>query len=238
MADEQLYQIAYNDFSEKEIDQAIWIKAMALAGGDKQRAKWHYVELRVEQMMRDPALRKTMKPAVLPSTSSSGAFMIWFGLFLFSALLFMATGYDFGKLDLSSWSGTLSGFEDLSSINHFLDLPSLVMVLAPTVFFGIAASSWTSYWRSWSYPLGWRKKVGEEDARSTVRCLKVMGDVSLVMGIIASLIGGLTILRELESIKQFGGPVSVMALGLLYGIIFKLIAYVAENRVRNLYLNS
>ena len=54
MFDEQLYLIAYNDFAGKAVDEALWIKAMTLAGGDKKRAKWHYIELRVDQMLRDP----------------------------------------------------------------------------------------------------------------------------------------------------------------------------------------
>ena len=43
MFDEQLYLIAYNDFAGKAVDEALWIKAMTLAGGDKKRAKWHYI---------------------------------------------------------------------------------------------------------------------------------------------------------------------------------------------------
>ena len=76
MFDEQLYLIAYNDFAGKAVDEALWIKAMTLAGGDKKRAKWHYIELRVDQMLRDPSLRKSVQRKINP-TSTSGAYMIW-----------------------------------------------------------------------------------------------------------------------------------------------------------------
>ena len=54
---EELYLVAYKDIEQKEIDESLWLKAMSHAGGDKLRAKWVYIELRVDQMLRDPSLR-------------------------------------------------------------------------------------------------------------------------------------------------------------------------------------
>ena len=51
---EELYLVAYKDIEQKEIDESLWLKAMSHAGGDKLRAKWVYIELRVDQMLRDP----------------------------------------------------------------------------------------------------------------------------------------------------------------------------------------
>ena len=92
MFDEQLYLIAYNDFAGKAVDEALWIKAMTLAGGDKKRAKWHYIELRVDQMLRDPSLRKSVQRKINP-TSTSGAYMIWLSFII-------ALGLQFGQSDL------------------------------------------------------------------------------------------------------------------------------------------
>ena len=51
---DELYQLAYKDIEEKEIDEALWLKAMSHASGDKTKAKWTYIELRVDQLLRDP----------------------------------------------------------------------------------------------------------------------------------------------------------------------------------------
>ena len=51
---EELYLVAYKDIEQKEIDESLWLKAMSHAGGDKLRAKWVYIELRVDEMLRDP----------------------------------------------------------------------------------------------------------------------------------------------------------------------------------------
>ena len=64
-----------------------------------------------------------------------------------------------------------------------------------------------------------------------------MGDVSLIIGIIGTFINVMLLLQKMNSILNLGPHLSVAALTLAYGVFFKLIAYVAEQRVRNLYLN-
>jgi len=41
---EELYLVAYKDIEQKEIDEALWLKAMSHAGGDKTKAKWAYID--------------------------------------------------------------------------------------------------------------------------------------------------------------------------------------------------
>lgn len=223
---EELYLVAYKDIEQKEIDEALWLKAMSHAGGDKTRAKWVYIELRVDQMLRDPSLRHSVSRKVRKPTHQSGAFMMWFSILF---LLVMITGAV--SLDFDSFTF------DLTKGFYFFDLPSLLLVLPVAVFFGISATSWRSFGRCWTYALGSAKQVSISDANSVARCLKVMGDVSLIMGIIGTFIGAVFILHNLQSVINIGPPVSVAAITLAYGAFFKLISYVAEQRVRNLYLN-
>ena len=56
---EELYLVAYKDIEQKEIDEALWLKAMSHAGGDKTKAKWAYIELRVATLLQEPSLRLT-----------------------------------------------------------------------------------------------------------------------------------------------------------------------------------
>ena len=223
---EELYLVAYKDIEQKEIDDALWLKAMSHAGGDKKRAKWSYVELRVDQMLRDPSLRHSVSKKVRKPTHQSGAFMMWFSLLFCFAMVSAAVVVNFGKLSLV-----------LSNGFYFIDLPSLLIVLPVFIFFGISATSWRSYGRCWTYTLGGAKLVSIPEANSVARCLKVMGDVSMLMGIFGTILGTVILLQNLKQITDIGPSIAVAAITLIYGTFFKLVSYVAEQRVRNLYLN-
>ena len=229
MFDEQLYLIAYNDFAGKAIDEALWIKAMTLSQGDKQRAKWHYIELRVDQMLRDPSLRKSVQRKINPS-STSGAYMIWISFIIALGLIAIATSFDFMNMEFN-----------LINLSYFIDIPSLLIIWLPSIFFSISATSWKSYWHSWSYPFLWRKQVSEDDANSAARCLKVKGDAGFIMGILGTVIGAIIMIRDISAYietQDLLNAVSVASITIFYGLLYKLLCYIAEQRVRNLYLNS
>ena len=229
MFDEQLYLIAYNDFAGKAIDEALWIKAMTLSQGDKQRAKWHYIELRVDQMLRDPSLRKSVQRKINPS-STSGAYMIWISFIIALGLIAIATSFDFMNMEFN-----------LINLSYFIDIPSLLIIWLPSIFFSISATSWKSYWHSWSYPFLWRKQVSEDDANSAARCLKVKGDAGFIMGILGTVIGAVIMIRDISAYTETQdllNAVSVASITIFYGLLYKLLCYIAEHRVRNLYLNS
>ncbi len=223
---EELYLVAYKDIEQKEIDESLWLKAMSHAGGDKLRAKWVYIELRVDQMLRDPSLRHSVSRKVSKPTHQSGAYMMWISVLFFLAVVVAAVSLDFEsfKFDFTK------GFK-------FLDLPSFLLVLPVSIFFGISATSWRSFGRCWTYSLGGAKQVTISGARSVARCLKVMGDVSLIMGIIGTFIGAILTLQSMHTILNIGQPLSYVFIPLAYGVFFKLLTYVSEQRVRNLYLN-
>ncbi len=223
---EELYLVAYKDIEQKEIDDALWLKAMSIASGDKKKAKWAYIELRVDQMLRDPSLRHSVSKKVRKPTHQSGAFMMWFSLLFCFAVVSAAAVVNFGKLSLV-----------LSNGFYFIDLPSLLIVLPVSIFFGISATSWRSYGRCWTYTLGGAKLVSIPEANSVARCLKVMGDVSMLMGIIGTFVGAILSLNFLQQGADLGPSIGIAVVTLFYGFLFKLVSYVAEQRVRNLYLN-
>ena len=223
---EELYLVAYKDIEQKEIDEALWLKAMSHAGGDKTRAKWAYIELRVDQMLRDPSLRHSVSRKVRKPTHQSGAFMMWFSLLFCVAVIGAAVVVDFANITLVLTNGF-----------YFLDAPSLILVLPVAILFGISATSWRTYGRCWTYTLGGAKLVSISEANSVARCLKVMGDVSLIMGLIGTFIGTVFTFQNLTQDSNLGQELTVASLTLAYGIVLKLVSYVAEQRVRNLYLN-
>ena len=223
---EELYLVAYKDIEQKEIDEALWLKAMSHAGGDKKRAKWAYIELRVDQMLRDPSLRHSVSRKVRKPTHQSGAFMMWFSLLFCLAVIAAAVVVDVANIALV-----------LSNGFYFLDAQSLIIVLPVAILFGISATSWRTYGRCWTYTLGGAKLVSISEANSVASCLKVMGDVSLIMGLIGTFIGTVFTFQNLTQDSNLGQELTVASLTLAYGIVLKLVSYVAEQRVRNLYLN-
>ena len=223
---EELYLVAYKDIEQKEIDEALWLKAMSNAGGDKTKAKWAYIELRVDQLLHDPSLRHSASKKVNKPTHQSGAYMMWFSIFFSIAIISIAAIFDFENLAF-----------DLPIGLNFLDIPSLLLVISTSIFFGIAATSWRSYWRCWTYTFGSAKRVSIHDARSVARCMNVMGNSAWKMGIIGTLIGGALLLKNLEKINNVNEALTIAFLTLVYGLIIKLFCYVAEQRVLNHYVH-
>jgi len=220
---EELYLVAYKDIEQKEIDEALWLKAMSHAGGDKTKAKWAYIELRVDQLLRDPSLRHSASKKVRKPTHQSGAYMMWFSIFFSIAIISIAAIFDFENLAF-----------DLPIGLNFLDIPSLLFVISTSIFFGIAATSWRSYLRCWTYTFGSAKRVTINDARAVARCLNVMGLVSLKMGVIGTLLIVIFMFHDLANWKI---KVTMAVITLFYGVVFKLIAYVVEQRVLSHYVH-
>ena len=152
--------------------------------------------------------------------------MMWISVLFFLAIITTAV-----SLNLKSFTF------DFTKGFYFLDLPSLLIVLPVAVLFGISATSWRSFGRCLTYSLGRAKQVTISSASSVARCLKVIGDVSLIMGIIGTFIDVMLLLQKMNSILNLGPYLSVTAITLAYGVFFKLLTYVAEQPVRNLYLN-
>lgn len=50
MSDEDLFLMANKELENGEKYEALWVKSLALVGGDKEKAKHQYILLRVEQL--------------------------------------------------------------------------------------------------------------------------------------------------------------------------------------------
>ena len=53
MDDEDIYLEANNELETDNKKQALWIKALAVVGGDEEKAKHQYILLRVEQLKKE-----------------------------------------------------------------------------------------------------------------------------------------------------------------------------------------
>ena len=62
---------------------------------------------------------------------------------IFFVIVIVATCFDFANLSINA-----------GNILHFIDLPSLIIVLGPTIVFAIGSYSWGTYVKTFSIPFG------------------------------------------------------------------------------------
>ncbi len=65
--DEKYYEIVAREIRENRINDAIWTKAIAESGGEENKTKAVYIQLRVKQLMRDEIKSQYDAPADSPS---------------------------------------------------------------------------------------------------------------------------------------------------------------------------
>lgn len=61
--DEKYYEIVAKEIRENRINDAIWTKAIAESGGEENKTKAVYIQLRVKQLMRDDIKTQYNAPA-------------------------------------------------------------------------------------------------------------------------------------------------------------------------------
>ena len=149
--------------------------------------------------------------------------MMWFSILFFFTIISAAVVVDVEEMTLIFSNGL-----------YVLDAWSLIFVLPASIFFGISATSWRTYLRCWTYTFGSAKRVTINDARNVARCLNVMGLVSLKMGVIGTLLIVIFMFHDLANWKI---KVTMAVITLFYGVVFKLIAYVVEQRVLSHYVH-
>jgi len=107
MNDEELYLKATNEVEGDSKDPALWAKAMVLAGGDQDKAKYEYIKLRVEQFEKSkPDVQKEygIHDRTIDSNSPKGVggYLLIFCIVLtmLVPLFFLAKAlYDWGQCE-------------------------------------------------------------------------------------------------------------------------------------------
>ncbi len=69
MSDEDLFLMANKELENGEKYEALWVKSLALVGGDKEKAKHQYILLRVEQLKNENGSTEEIKHIDGPSYS-------------------------------------------------------------------------------------------------------------------------------------------------------------------------
>lgn len=145
--------------------------------------------------------------------------------FMVSIVVFIST------LIMAMWLG--------AEFSAFLNLPSLLITLVPAICFGLAATSVNSMKATLKLCLSEQKDVEPLQINAAIQFLQVSGNSGLLLGVIGTIIGAIAIGSNMEADvfgEVFGPAFAVCMLTLLYTFCFKVLCYVAEQKIRFLYL--
>ena len=128
------------------------------------------------------------------------------------ALVIIAIGmsFDFRNLEFK-----------LGHLAYFLDLPSLLIVVIPTLGLSIGNFSWKTYKKTWSIPFGNPENYEQSELIETHKCVNYMGNMFIIMGLIGSLIGVVLTLQTLDDPKMIGPAVAISIMTLFYSVMLK-----------------
>ena len=131
---------------------------------------------------------------------------------LILALVIIAIGmsFDFRNLEFK-----------LGHLAYFLDLPSLLIVVIPTLGLSIGNFSWKTYKKTWSIPFGNPENYEQSELIETHKCVNYMGNMFVIMGLIGSLIGVVLILQNIDEPKKVAPAAAIAILTLFYSVILK-----------------
>lgn len=145
-----------------------------------------------------------------------------FIMFLISLLIFIAV----------TFMGMELGFET----SAYIDVPSVILVVLPAVFFSIAITSISDLKNGGIMLLSDKAEFSTLQLLLAKQSFHVLGNTALLMGVFSSLLGAIAIASNLsaeEFSSVFGPAVGVCLLTLYYGLAIKIICYVAEQKIHN-----
>ena len=139
------------------------------------------------------------------------------------ALIFIASSFDFMNFSLKA-----------SNLQFFVDLPSLIIVLLPTIYYAATVHGWGIYGNSWKALLGSVDGIPKNQLEPTRLCLRDLGNLSLIWGILGTFLGVILILHDPSGyVEQWGvyPAIAVSLIALFYGILFYMLCLVSKSRI-------
>ena len=139
------------------------------------------------------------------------------------ALIFIASSFDFMNFSLKA-----------SNLQFFVDLPSLIIVLLPTIYYAATVHGWGIYGNSWKALLGSVDGIPKNQLEPTRLCLRDLGNLSLIWGILGTFLGAILLLQDSSGVVEQWGPYPAIAVSLItlfYGILFYMLCLVSKSRI-------
>jgi hypothetical protein len=156
----------------------------------------------------------------------SGLQFLWFNrrglvMFIFSFITFVA---------LTLWAMWLGG-----EISMFWDLPSFLLVIPPAIFFAVGATSASELKFALSLLIDDEKIPSAHQVKITTRLFSVMGNSALLLGVLMTTLGWVSMGSYITSENMqsiFGSSFSVSILTSMYAICFKILCYIADQKIQ------
>ena len=139
------------------------------------------------------------------------------------ALIFIASSFDFMNFSLEA-----------SNLQFFVDFPSLIIVLLPTIYYAATVHGWGIYGNSWKALLGSVDGIPKNQLEPTRLCLRDLGNLSLIWGILGTFLGVILLLQDSSGVVEQWGPYPAIAVSLItlfYGILFYMLCLVSKSRI-------
>ena len=139
------------------------------------------------------------------------------------ALIFIASSFDFMNFSLKA-----------SNLQFFVDLPSLIIVLLPTIYYAATVHGWGIYGNSWKALLGSVDGIPKNQLEPTKLCLRDLGNLSLIWGILGTFLGVILLLQDSSGVVEQWGlypAIAVSLITLFYGILFYMLCLVSKSRI-------
>ena len=139
------------------------------------------------------------------------------------ALIFIASSFDFMNFSLKA-----------SNLKFFVDLPSLLIVLLPTIYYAATVHGWGIYGNSWKALLGSVDGIPKNQLEPTRLCLRDLGNLSLIWGILGTFLGVILLLQDSSGVVEQWGPYPAIAVSLItlfYGFLFYMLCLVSKSRI-------
>lgn len=119
-------------------------------------------------------------------------------------------------------------------LEMFIDIPSIILVLVPSLLFSITVCSWHDIKKGISLVINDEQEVTQQQLKKSQKAYRVLGNTAMLTGWFATIIGAVAIANhanEEDFFMNLGPAMAVCVLTLLYGVGIKTVAYVVEQRL-------
>jgi hypothetical protein len=119
-------------------------------------------------------------------------------------------------------------YETLDNLLTFFDINSLIIVLVPSAFFCVSATSISDFYSAILCILG-KKPLKEKEP---IQALRILGNTALFCGILGLLVYTIIIIQDKTTAKQLIEKFYVIFIPLFYGTIVKFLCVAAQNNIQ------
>ena len=122
-------------------------------------------------------------------------------------------------------------FTRMGFLALFWNAPSLIIVLLPAAVFVVSTTHWATVKNCFRALGSSSSQLTRQEAKEVDILLKLFGNMSLLLGILATFMGFVLIGADLSQIEALGPNLSIAILTIVYGMVIKIACYSAEKRL-------